>query len=159
MNDDILIIWKIIPGKLWNLSFFSRDSLEWIRVHFNLRFITLNLGMGAVSILYVPCLIMLRGVYDGKVSNLLLVVLHLLYKWRQTLVVQDIENDLSRKKALIRKKLSRWQWSWWHRDVDYSKLVTDFGMLVTEFRCWWHLLNVGEIPTLMRKRRRYWWPR
>merc|ERR1712242_342919 len=29
-------------------------------------FITLNLGMGAISILYVPCLIMLRGVYDGK---------------------------------------------------------------------------------------------
>ena len=31
-------------------------------------FITLNLGMGAISILYVPCLIMLRGVYDGKVG-------------------------------------------------------------------------------------------
>ena len=29
--------------------------------------------MGAVSILYVPCLIMLRGVYDGKVSLIICV--------------------------------------------------------------------------------------
>ena len=33
----------------------------------NFGFITLNLGMGAVSILYVPMLILLRGVYDRQV--------------------------------------------------------------------------------------------
>ncbi|CAG5111250.1 Oidioi.mRNA.OKI2018_I69.chr2.g5575.t1.cds [Oikopleura dioica] len=32
-------------------------------------FITLNLGMGAVSILYVPMLILLRGVYDRQVDK------------------------------------------------------------------------------------------
>ena len=28
------------------------------------------------------------------------------------------------------------QWCWW------LKVCDDFGMLATEFRCWWHLLNV-----------------
>lgn len=37
-------------------------------------FITLNLGMGAVSILYVPMLILLRGVYDRQVIKKIIII-------------------------------------------------------------------------------------
>ena len=33
-------------------------------------------------------------------------------------------------------------WCWWHRDW-WLKVGNDFRMSVTEFRCWWYILNVG----------------
>ena len=35
-------------------------------------------------------------------------------------------------------KSAQWQWGWWHLYV-----FDDLWMLVTEFRYWWHPLNVG----------------